>query len=118
MTTARNTNEDQTPTGGEESRLTKRQAAAASKSRLKRITKTRRHSVRTNNRVIKYGAKSFMRNAWLSLAAIAIMTITLIILAATVVATDVLGTAIKTVENQVDYSIYIKLVFIFMLSRG
>lgn len=108
MTTARNTNEDQTPTGGEDSRLTKRQAAAASKSRLKRITKTRRHSVRTNNRVIKYGAKSFMRNAWLSLAAIAIMTITLIILAATVVATDVLGTAIKTVENQVDYSIYIK----------
>lgn len=108
MSTARNTNEEIIPTGDGDSKITKRQAAAASKSRLKRITKTRRHSVRTNNRVLKYGAKSFMRNAWLSLAAIAIMTITLIILAATAVSTDVLGTAIKAVESQVDYSIYIK----------
>ena len=89
-------------------KLTKKQEAAASKSRLKRITKARRHSIRTNNRVIKYGAKSFVRNAWLSLAAIAMMTITLVVLVATVVATNVLGTAIKQVENQVDYSIYIK----------
>ncbi len=89
-------------------RLTKKQEAAASKSRLKRITKAQHHTVRTNNRVIKYGAKSFVRNAWLSLAAIAMMTITLVVLAATVIATNVLGTAIGQVENQVDYSIYIK----------
>ena len=89
-------------------KLTKKQEAAASRSRLKRITKAKRHTVRTNNRVIKYGAKSFVRNAWLSLAAIAMMTITLVVLAATVIATNVLGTAIKQVENQVDYSIYIK----------
>ena len=65
----------------EDELLEAKRTAEVSKERLKRITKTRRHSVRTNNRVIKYGAKSFMRNAWLSLAAIAIMTITLIILA-------------------------------------
>ena len=89
-------------------KLTKKQEAAASKSRLKRITKSQHHAVRTNNRVIKYGAKSFVRTAWLSLAAIAMMTITLVVLSATVIATNVLGTAIGQVENQVDYSIYIK----------
>lgn len=94
--------------GAHPAKLTKKQEAAASKSHLKRITKAKRHTIRTNNRVLKYGAKSFVRNAWLSLAAIAMMTITLVVLAATVIATNVLGTAIKQVENQVDYSIYIK----------
>ena len=98
-------------------KLTKKQEAAATKSRLKRITKAKRHTVRTNNRVIKYGAKSFVRNAWLSLAAIAMMTITLVVLAATVIATNVLGTAIKQVENQVDYSIYICLILLRLRSQ-
>lgn len=91
-----------------EAKIAKRQQEISSKSRLRRITKTKRHAVRTNNRVIKYGAKSFVRNAWLSVAAIAIMTITLIVLATTVIATNVLGTAITQVEERVDYSIYIK----------
>lgn len=91
-----------------EAKLSKREQAIASKTRLRRITKTKGHSVRTNNRVLKYGAKSFVRNAWLSVAAIAIMTITLIVLAVTVIATNVLGTAISQVEDRVDYSIYIK----------
>ena len=47
--------------------------AELSKERLARITKTRRHHIRTNARVLKYGAKSFVRNTWLSVAAIAIM---------------------------------------------
>ncbi len=91
-----------------EAKLSKRQQAISSKTRLKRITKTKNHALRTNNRVLKYGAKSFVRNAWLSVAAIAIMTITLIVLATTVIATNILGTAIQQVEERVDYSIYIK----------
>ena len=91
-----------------QAKLTKRQQEISSKSRLRRITKTKRHSIRTNNRVLKYGAKSFVRNAWLSAAAIAIMTVTLLVLATTVIATNVLGTAIAQVEERVDYSIYIK----------
>ena len=91
-----------------QAKLEKRQQEISSKSRLRRIVKTRRHVVRTNNRILKYGAKSFVRNAWLSAAAIAIMTVTLLVLATTVIATNVLGTAIAQVEERVDYSIYIK----------
>jgi cell division transport system permease protein len=79
-----------------------------SKERLERIAKTRRHHLRTNARVIKYGAKSFVRNTWLSVAAIAIMAVTLIVLSATIIATHAMGTAINIVEQQVDMSVYIK----------
>ncbi len=82
--------------------------ARESKNRLKRITKTRSHHVRTTNRVIKYGTKSFVRNTWLSIAAVAIMTITLLVLSATLVVTNVMRTAISEVEDQVDMSIYVK----------
>lgn len=79
-----------------------------SKERLNRITKTRKHRMRTGIRVMKYGTKSFVRNTWLSVAAIAIMAITLIVLSATLVATHAMNTAIKLVEAQVDMSIYVK----------
>lgn len=82
--------------------------AELSKERLARITKTRRHHMRTNARVLKYGAKSFVRNTWLSIAAIAIMAVTLIVLSATLIATHAMGTVINKIEQQVDMSIYIK----------
>lgn len=83
-------------------------SAKISKERLNRITKTRKHHLRTSARVMKYGAKSFVRNTWLSVAAIAIMAITLIVLSATLVATHAMNTTIEMVESQVDMSIYIK----------
>ncbi len=82
--------------------------AELSKERLNRITKTRRHHVRTNARVLKYGAKSFVRNTWLSIAAIAIMAVTLIVLSATIIATHAMGTVIDKIEQQVDMSIYLE----------
>ena len=82
--------------------------AELSKERLARIAKARRHHLRTNARVVKYGAKSFVRNTWLSIAAIAIMAVTLIVLSATLIATHAMGTAINIVEQQVDMSVYIK----------
>lgn len=83
-------------------------AADVSKERLKRILKTRPHHLRTANRVLKYGAKSFVRNTWLSIAAIAIMAVTLVVLSVTLIATNIMGTAIHEVESQVDMSIYVK----------
>ncbi len=83
-------------------------SAKISKERLNRITKTRKHHLRTGARVMKYGAKSFVRNTWLSVAAIAIMAITLIVLSATLVATHAMNTTIEMVESQVDMSIYVK----------
>ena len=83
-------------------------AADVSKERLARITKTQGHSLRTARRVFKYGAKSFIRNTWLSVAAVAIMVITLMVLSATLIATHTMNTAIDEVESEVDMSIYIK----------
>jgi cell division transport system permease protein len=81
--------------------------AELSKERLSRITKTHRHAMRTNARVLKYGAKSFVRNTWLSIAAIAIMAVTLIVLSATLIATHAMGTVVNKIEQQVDMSIYL-----------
>ena len=85
-----------------------KETARVSKERLNRITKTRKHRLRTSARVMKYGTKSFVRNAWLSMAAIAIMAVTLIVLSATIIATSAMSSAIKAVESQVDMSVYIK----------
>ncbi|MDR3298406.1 MAG: permease-like cell division protein FtsX [Candidatus Nomurabacteria bacterium] len=79
-----------------------------SKSNLKRMTKARKHRSRTTARVLKYGTQSFARNTWLTVAAIAIMTITLLVMSATLIVTSAMGTAIDMVREQVDMSIYIK----------
>ena len=89
-------------------RLEAKKTAEISRERLKRITKTRKHHLRTGARVVKYGAKIFVRNTWLSVAAIAIMAITLIVLSATLVATHAMNTTIHMVEAQVDMSVYIR----------
>ncbi|MBR0134245.1 permease-like cell division protein FtsX [Candidatus Saccharibacteria bacterium] len=89
-------------------KLEAKKTAEISRERLKRITKTRKHHLRTGARVMKYGAKSFVRNTWLSVAAIAIMAITLIVLSATLVATHAMNTMIHMVESQVDMSVYIR----------
>lgn len=85
-----------------------KQTAAISKERLRRITKTRKHRIRNTNRVIKYGAKSFFRNTWLSVAAIAIMAVTLIVLSVTLIAAHAMRGTIDDIEQKVDISIYIK----------
>lgn len=91
-----------------QTKIDNKSAREVSKERLRRITKARKHRIRTTGRVVKYGAKSFARNTWLSAAAIAIMAITLIVLGATIIATDVMKTTIREVESQVDISVYIK----------
>ena len=96
------------PKISKEEKAEMKETARVSKERLNRITKTRKHHLRTSARVVKYGTKSFVRNAWLSMAAIAIMAVTLIVLSATIIATSAMSSAIKTVESQVDMSVYIK----------
>ena len=91
-----------------EAKAEAKKTAAISKERLKRITQGRRHHLRTNHRVIKYGAKSFVRNTWLSVAAIAIMVVTLVVLSATLIAARAMDAAIAKIRDQVDVSIYLK----------
>lgn len=80
-----------------------------SKKSLKIMRKNRkRHLVREKARIIKYGTKSFSRNIWLSMAATVVMSITLIILFVTVVASLVLTNTAQMMKDKIDITIYLK----------
>jgi len=59
-------------------------------------------------RMFKYGFDSFVRNSWLSVAATAVMTITLMIIFASFVAQNILTDTVGDLRNKVDMSIYLK----------
>ncbi|HUC96336.1 MAG TPA: permease-like cell division protein FtsX, partial [Candidatus Saccharimonadales bacterium] len=59
-------------------------------------------------RVIRYGTDSFIRNSWLSVAATAVMTITLLIIFTAFVTQNILNSTITELQNKVDMSIYLK----------
>ena len=73
---------------------------------LAKKRKTRR--LLTLWRMIRYGASNFTRNAWLTIAATAVMTVTLLIVFATVVSRGVLLQTIDEVSRKVDISLYLK----------
>lgn len=59
-------------------------------------------------RMCRYGINNFTRNAWLTIAATAVMTITLLIVFVTVVAQNVLADTTTTVGKRIDRSIFLK----------
>ena len=59
-------------------------------------------------RMCRYGVNNFSRNAWLSLAATAIMTITLLVIFAAAVARTALVDTAAGVRDSVEMSIYLK----------
>lgn len=59
-------------------------------------------------RMVRYGVNNFSRNAWLTVAATAVMTITLLIMFMTFVAQSVLGDTVSNLRDNVDMSIYLK----------
>jgi cell division transport system permease protein len=67
-----------------------------------------RRRLLTFARVLKYGLDSFIRNSWLSVAATAVMTITLLIIFTTFVAQNILTDTVGDLRNKVDMSIYLK----------
>ncbi|MBQ3433335.1 permease-like cell division protein FtsX, partial [Candidatus Saccharibacteria bacterium] len=68
----------------------------------------KRHTIRTSARIVKYGTKGFTRNIWLSTAATAVMSITLIILFVTVVASVILTNTAEMMKDKIDITIYFK----------
>ena len=81
----------------------------AAKSGLKAMHKSKgRHPVRKEGRVIKYGAKGFLRNIWLSSASTIVMAITMIILFITIVASVVLTNTAEMMKDKIDITIYFK----------
>ena len=81
----------------------------AAKKGLKMMRKTKAvHPLREQGRIIKYGTKGFARNIWLSSAATAVMSITLIILFVTVVASVILTNTAQMMRDKIDITIYFK----------
>ena len=59
-------------------------------------------------RMCRYGVNNFTRNAWLTIAATAVMTITLIVILLTVVAQNVLTDTAIDIGKNIERSIYLK----------
>jgi cell division transport system permease protein len=59
-------------------------------------------------RMCRYGVNNFSRNAWLTIAATAVMTITLLIIFTAVASHLILGDTISQLRDKVDMSIYLK----------
>lgn len=80
-----------------------------SKKSLRTMQKNRkRHVIREQARIIKYGTKGFGRNIWLSTAATVVMSITLIILFVTIVASVILTNTAEMMKDKIDITIYFK----------
>ena len=74
---------------------------------LAQSKRTRRQWL-TFMRMIRYGINNFSRNAWLTIAATAVMTITLLIIFTSVVARQALVASVAELQKKVDMSIYLK----------
>lgn len=59
-------------------------------------------------RMLRYGVNNFSRNAWLTVAATAVMTITLFVIFASVASRQVLIDTVAVLRDRVDMSIYVK----------
>lgn len=59
-------------------------------------------------RMMRYGANNFSRNAWLTTAATAVMTITLLIIFMTFIARQALVSTVDELRSKVDYSIFMR----------
>lgn len=70
--------------------------------------KRKRRQWLTFMRMCRYGVNNFSRNAWLTIAATAVMTITLLVVFSTLAARNVLLDTVGEIRDKVDMSIYVK----------
>lgn len=61
----------------------------------------------TLSRIVSAGVKSLMRNAWLAIAAMAVMVITLTIMLFSVIANATLSNTISQITDRIDISVYL-----------
>lgn len=90
-----------------EKRAERKANKAKQKENLKTLVENSSVSkVRSAGRVLKYGAASFRRNVWLSIAATLVMTITLIILIITIGASLILSATAESMRQKIDITVY------------
>ena len=70
--------------------------------------KRNRRRFLTFMRMCRYGVNNFSRNAWLTIAATAVMTITLLIVFVTLASRNVLLDTVDEISSRVDMSIYLE----------
>jgi len=70
--------------------------------------KKSRRKLLTFYRIIKYGVDNFIRNSWLSVAATAVMTVTLLIVFVVFASRIILIDTVSELSNNVSMSIYLK----------
>lgn len=63
----------------------------------------------TFKRILVSGSKNFLRNAWLSSAAILVMTITLVMVSFTAIAFQASNLTIKKVAEKIDITLLLKI---------
>ncbi|MFZ1250721.1 MAG: permease-like cell division protein FtsX [Candidatus Microsaccharimonas sp.] len=84
--------------------MTKKKVASKTLSQQKR----HRRQWITFLRMCRYGVNNFTRNAWLTIAATAVMTITLFVIFASVVMQNVMTNTLEAVRDRVAMSVYLK----------
>src|SRR5205809_6396171 len=62
----------------------------------------------TFTRIIRTGATNFVRNAWLSIAAMAVMIITLTIVLFSLITNATFSNTIAQITDKIDVSVYLK----------
>ena len=82
-------------------------SAKTTKNTPTKASKQRRRRTLTFVRMCRYGLNNFSRNIWLTIAATAVMSVTLVIILVTLVARNVLLETVADVGNKVDMSIYL-----------
>lgn len=73
-----------------------------------KIQRQRRRRTLALARVFKYGVSNFSRNVWLTVAATAVMTVTLLVIFMTLVSRNVLVETVTFVSKRVDMSMYVR----------
>lgn len=77
-------------------------------SRSFALQRRRRRQWLTFVRMVRYGINNFSRNLWLTIAATAVMTVTLLIILMTLAARNVLIDTVNDIQSKVDMSIYVR----------
>lgn len=82
----------------------------AQKQNTKALAQAKKHRRQwlTFLRMCRYGVNNFTRNAWLTIAATAVMTITLLLILLTAVAQSALSDTAAEIGKNIDRSIYLK----------
>ena len=87
---------------------TKKQIKTTKKNLRTMSRNGKSHKARSARRVIKYGAVGFARNIWLSIASTLVMTITIVIILVTFIASAILSSTADTLQEKIDVTIFLK----------